>query len=208
MRDDIHGMLSLYEATHMRVEGEDVLDEALEFTTYHLGNITKNRMCSNDASLETQIHQSLQQPLRRRLPRLEALRYIPNYQQQDSHNNDLLTLAKLDFNLLQELHRKVLSQISKWSISCLDMLPEYMKLIYEQLLDVHKEAEDLLEKKGNTYRSYYTKEMVKEYTRNLLIEVKWTNERPICDDPFVLKKAPALPFVRCFKEKKKKRFFI
>ncbi|KAI3812653.1 hypothetical protein L1987_17365 [Smallanthus sonchifolius] len=252
MRDDIHGMLSLYEATHMRVEGEDVLDEALEFTTYHLGNITKNHICRNDASLETQIHQALQQPLRRRLPRLEALRYIPIYQQQDSHNDDLLTLAKLDFNLLQELHRKELSQISKWwknldlsnklpyvrdrivegyfwilavyfepqhtesrtflmkacslmvilddtydnygtyeeleiftkavqrwSISCMDMLPEYMKLIYEELLDVHKEAEDLLEMKGDTYRSYYTKEMVKEYTRNLLIEAKWTNERYI-----------------------------
>ncbi|KAI3812655.1 hypothetical protein L1987_17367 [Smallanthus sonchifolius] len=67
----------------------------------------------------------------------------------------------------------------RWSISCLDMLPEYMKLIYKELLDVHKEAEDLLEKKGNGYRSYYTKEMVKEYTRNLLIEAKWASERYI-----------------------------
>ena len=40
------------------------------------------------------------------------------------------------------------------------MLPEYMKVIYRELLDVHKEAEDLLEKKGKAYRSYYTKEMV------------------------------------------------
>ncbi|XP_022025245.1 (E)-beta-farnesene synthase [Helianthus annuus] len=251
MKDDIHGMLSLYEATHMRVEGEEVLDEALEFTRYHLRNMIKKNIC-NDVSLETQIHQALQQPLRKRLPRLETLRYIPIYQQQDSRNDDLLTLAKLDFNLLQELHRKELSQISKWwknfdvsnklpyvrdrivegyfwilavyfepqhsesriflmkacnlviilddtydnygtyeeleiftkavqkwSISCLDMLPEYMKPIYQELLDVHKEAEEFLEKTGKTYRSYYTKEMVKEYTRNLLIEAKWANERYI-----------------------------
>ncbi|KAI7739806.1 hypothetical protein M8C21_024270, partial [Ambrosia artemisiifolia] len=176
---DIHGMLSLYEATHMRVQGEDVLDEALEFTKYHLRNIIEKSICGNDVSLETQIHQALQQPLRQRLPRLETLRYIPIYQQQDSRNDDLLTLAKLDFNLLQELHRKELSQISKWSISCLDMLPEYMKPIYQELLDVHKEAEDFLEKTGKAYRSYYTKEMVKEYTRNLLIEAKWANERYI-----------------------------
>ncbi|KAL8266833.1 hypothetical protein R6Q59_004177 [Mikania micrantha] len=252
MRDDVHGMLSLYEATHMRVEGEDILDEALEFTKSHLENMIKNHIYSNDTSLKTQIRQALQLPLRKRLPRLEALRYIPIYQQQVSHNDDLLTLAKLDFNLLQDLHRKELSEITKWwkkfdvsnklpyvrdrivegyfwilavyfepqhsesriflmkacnlviilddtydnygtyeeleiftkavqkwSISCLDMLPEYMKPIYQELLDVHKEAEDLLEKKGNTYRSYYTKEMIKEYTRNLLIEAKWANERYI-----------------------------
>ncbi|KAM0059722.1 putative beta-farnesene synthase [Helianthus debilis subsp. tardiflorus] len=252
LRDDIHGMLSLYEATYMRVEGEEVLDEALEFTKYHLGNIIKKHICSDDTSLETQISQALQQPLRKKLPRLEALRYIPIYQQQDSRNDDLLTLAKLDFNLLQELHRKELSQvckwwkdfdvlnklpyardrtvegyfwilavyfepqhsesrvflikicnlinllddtydnygtyeeleiftkaIQKWSISCMDMLPEYMKLIYQEILNVYKEAEDLLEKKGNTYRLSYTKEMVKEYTRNVLLEAKWVNERYI-----------------------------
>nr|QYL01198.1 terpene synthase 8 [Stevia rebaudiana] len=251
-RDDIPGMLSLYEATHMRVEGEDVLDEAQEFTKYHLGNIIENHICNNDESLETQIYQALQLPLQKRLPRLEALRYMPIYQQQDSYNDDLLTLAKLDFNLLQELHRKELSQISKWwknldvsnklpyvrdrivegyfwilvvlfepqhslsriflmkvcnlvlilddtydnyatyeeleiftkavqkwSLSCLDALPEYMKLIYQELLNVFIEAEDLLEKKGNTYRSYYTKEMVKEYTRYLLTEAKWVNEKYI-----------------------------
>ncbi|KAK9052913.1 hypothetical protein SSX86_029543 [Deinandra increscens subsp. villosa] len=253
LRDDVEGMLSLYEAAHMRVEGEDVLDEALKFTKHNLGYIIKNHTSSgDDVSLETQIHQALRQPLRKRLPRLEALRYIPIYQRQDSHNDELLTLAKLDFNLLQELHRKELSEISKWwknldvsnklpyvrdrivegffwilavyfepqhsesriflmkacnlviilddmydnygtyeeleiftkavqkwSMSCLDMLPEYMKPIYQELLDVHKEAEDLLEKKGNAYRSYYTKEMVKEYTRNLLIEAKWANEKYI-----------------------------
>ena len=30
---DIRGMLSLYEATYLRVHGEDILDEALDFTT-------------------------------------------------------------------------------------------------------------------------------------------------------------------------------
>nr|GEU77523.1 (E)-beta-farnesene synthase-like [Tanacetum cinerariifolium] len=68
------------------------------------------------------------------------------------------------------------SNFYRWSRSCLDMLPEYMEVIYRELLDVHKEAEDLLEKKGKVYRSYYTKEMVKEYTRNLLIEAKWAKD--------------------------------
>ncbi|KAJ9549666.1 hypothetical protein OSB04_022209 [Centaurea solstitialis] len=247
LRDDVSGMLSLYEATYMRVEGEEVLDKALEFTTYHLGNIVENHVCSHDPSLEMQIQEALQQPLRKRLPRLEAVRYIPIYQQQASHDKALLKLAKLDYNLLQDLHRKELSQICKWwkdldasnklpyvrdrivegyfwmlaiyfepqhsdariflmkachlliiiddtydnygtyeeleifteavqrwSTSCLDMLPEYMKLIYQILLDVHKEAEELLEKKGENKFSFAKQE--KEYTRNVLIEAKWLKD--------------------------------
>ncbi|KVH96380.1 Terpene synthase, metal-binding domain-containing protein [Cynara cardunculus var. scolymus] len=248
LRNDVEGMLSLYEAAYLRVKGEEVLDAAIEFTTFELENIAKDHV-GNDDYLKIQIQQALQQPLQKRLPRLEALRYIPVYQHESSHNEDLLKLAKLDFNLLQSLHRKELNQISKWwknldtptklpyvrdrlvegyfwilaayyepqysdariflmktcnlviilddtydnygtyeeleifteavqrwSISCLDKLPEYMKFIYQELLDVHKEAEELLEKKGMAYRSYYTKEMVKEYTRNLLTEAKWVKE--------------------------------
>jgi hypothetical protein len=34
--NDATGMLSLYKAAHLRVHGEDVLEEALVFTTTHL----------------------------------------------------------------------------------------------------------------------------------------------------------------------------
>ncbi|CAI9284507.1 unnamed protein product [Lactuca saligna] len=248
VRKDVQGMLSLYEAAYMRVEGEEVLDEALSFTTLQLENIANDHLCK-DASLKIQIEEALEQPLRKRLPRLEALRYIPIYQKEASHNEALLKFSMLDFNLLQSLHKKELSQISKWwknldlqnklpyvrdrlvegyfwilavyfepqysdariflmktcnlviilddtydnygtyeeleiftqavqrwSASCIDTLPEYMKIIYQELLDVYKEAEELLEPKGKAYHSYYTKEMVKEYTRNLLIEAKWAKE--------------------------------
>ena len=33
LNSDVRGMLSLYEATHLRVHGEDILDEALAFCT-------------------------------------------------------------------------------------------------------------------------------------------------------------------------------
>ncbi|GJR92713.1 (E)-beta-farnesene synthase-like protein [Tanacetum coccineum] len=245
--DDPQGMLALYEAAYMRVEGEEVLDKALEFTKIHLGIISKDPSC--DSSLRTEIEQALKQPLRKRLPRLEAVRYIPIYQQKASHNEVLLKLAKLDFNVLQEMHKDELSQICKWwkdldtrnklpfvrdrliesyfwvlgvyfepqhsrtriflvktcmwlivlddtydnygtyeeleiftqaverwSISCLDELPEYMKLIYEEQLSLHQEMEKLLEKEEKTYQIHYIKEMAKEYTRSLLLEAKWLKE--------------------------------
>ncbi|KVH95539.1 Terpene synthase, metal-binding domain-containing protein [Cynara cardunculus var. scolymus] len=110
--NDVQSMLALYEASYMRVEGEKVLDDALEFTKTHLAIIAKDPSC--DSSLRTQIQDALRQPLRKRLPRLEAVRYIPIYQQQSSHNQILLKLAKLDFNMLQTMHKKELSEICKW----------------------------------------------------------------------------------------------
>ncbi|PWA35708.1 E-beta-farnesene synthase [Artemisia annua] len=109
--NDAQGTLALYEAAYMRVEGEQVLDKPLEFTKIHLDIISKDPSC--DSSLRTQIQQALTQPLRRSLARLEALRYILIYQQETSHNEVLLKLAKLDFNVLQSMHKKELSQICK-----------------------------------------------------------------------------------------------
>uniref|UniRef100_F6H239 (-)-germacrene D synthase n=1 Tax=Vitis vinifera TaxID=29760 RepID=F6H239_VITVI len=56
----------------------------------------------------------LMRPIRKSLIRVEARHYISIYQEYDSHNKSLLKLAKLDFNLLQSLHRKELSEITKW----------------------------------------------------------------------------------------------
>ncbi|RVW14963.1 (-)-germacrene D synthase [Vitis vinifera] len=110
LSSDVRGMLSLYEATHFRVHGEDILDEALAFTTTHLQSATKY---SSNPLAEQVVH-ALKQPIRKGLPRLEARHYFSVYQADDSHNKALLKLAKLDFNLLQKLHQKELSDISAW----------------------------------------------------------------------------------------------
>ncbi|GJZ32594.1 alpha-isocomene synthase [Tanacetum coccineum] len=67
-----------------------------------------------NSTVSTQIIEPLKQPVHKRLPRLEALRYIPFYQQQASCNESLLKIAKLGFNLLQSLHKKELNQLYKW----------------------------------------------------------------------------------------------
>ncbi|KAL8265612.1 hypothetical protein R6Q59_002956, partial [Mikania micrantha] len=224
MRYDIHGMLSLYEATHMRVEGEDVLDEALLFTKYHLGNIIEKHICSNDASLETQIHQALQLPLRKiattrsvalhanlpttrvswwknldvssKLPYVrdrivEGYFWILMVYFEPQHSKSRIFLMKAcnilimlddtfdNYATYEDLRSLLRPFKSNWSLSCLDMLPDYMKLIYQELLNVFIEAEDLLEKKGDTYRSYYTKRWYILICNSLLIEAKWANEKYI-----------------------------
>ncbi|KAI9083080.1 hypothetical protein K1719_034984 [Acacia pycnantha] len=107
---DVEGMLSLYEASHLSVHGENILDEALAFTA--------NRLCSvtveSNPFLAAKLEQSLKQSPYRGLPRLEARKYICIYHLHPSCNQLLLKLAKLDFNMLQKLHQKEFANICKW----------------------------------------------------------------------------------------------
>ncbi|KAJ4945397.1 hypothetical protein NE237_022051 [Protea cynaroides] len=106
---DVPGMLCLYEASYMRIHGEDILDEALVFTTTQLKSIV------NDLKppLATQVMHALKQPLHKGMPRLEARHYISVYQQVETRNETLLKLALLDFNSLQSIHKQELSQLSR-----------------------------------------------------------------------------------------------
>ncbi|XP_062162911.1 (-)-germacrene D synthase-like [Alnus glutinosa] len=108
--NDARGMLSLYEAAHLRVHGEDILDEALVFTTTHLEAVAPHL----SPPLATEVSHALKQPIHKGLPRLEARHYFSIYQKEGSHNKILLTFAKLDFNILQKLHQKDLSEITRW----------------------------------------------------------------------------------------------
>ncbi|KAK7257293.1 hypothetical protein RIF29_31162 [Crotalaria pallida] len=221
---DIEGVLSLHEASHLRFHGEDILDEALVFTSTNLESIATQL----SPSLAEQVKYSLRQPLHKGLPRLEARRYISIYRQYPSHNETLLTLAKLDFNMLQKLHQKEFGNITKWwkeldvpknlpfvrdriaelcfwilgvhfepqysqartlmmkvisiltiiddtydaygtidelelftqaiqrwDISCLDDLPEYMKICYRLLMKSYEETKEDMRMEGREYNLHY-----------------------------------------------------
>ncbi|KAJ9552683.1 hypothetical protein OSB04_016728 [Centaurea solstitialis] len=111
--------LELYEATYMRVQGEVILDEAFVFTCSRLDKIAKD-LLQRDSTLSSLIQATLKLPLWKSAPRLECLIYIFFYQAQVSHNESLLRLAKLGFNLLQSLHKKELSLVSKEVMSSED----------------------------------------------------------------------------------------
>ncbi|PIM98415.1 Germacradienol synthase [Handroanthus impetiginosus] len=107
---NVKGMLTLYEAAHFGISGEDILDEALEFCSTHLKSIVGH--VSN--CLATKINEALNMPLHKSLNRLGAKKFISTYQQEEFHNEILLKFAKLDFNLLQKTHQKELSEITRW----------------------------------------------------------------------------------------------
>ncbi|MED6124418.1 hypothetical protein PIB30_058717 [Stylosanthes scabra] len=108
---DVDGLVELYEASHLRIHGEDILDEAYAFTSIKLKSISTKL---SPSLLIEQVKYSLSQSYHQGLARLEARRFISIYEQYPTHNETLLTLAKLDFNFLQNLHRKEVYDICKW----------------------------------------------------------------------------------------------
>ncbi|KAL7250324.1 hypothetical protein ACSBR1_012349 [Camellia fascicularis] len=110
LREDVEGLVSLYEATHLRMDGEDDFEEAYSFSTKHL-NSSFGKM---GIELGEQVKQSLEIPLHWRMPRLEARNSIDLCLMEDSKPSVLLKFAKLDYNLVQSVHQQEVQELSKW----------------------------------------------------------------------------------------------
>ncbi|GMI65487.1 terpene synthase 21 [Hibiscus trionum] len=112
LTSDVEGLLELYEAAHLRVHGEEILEEALAFTTAHLELAKAGGIV--EYPLSALVSNALYQPIRKALPRLEARRFIAVYQDDASHDKTLLKFAVLDFILLQNSHKEELCKLSRW----------------------------------------------------------------------------------------------
>nr|ADB90273.1 casbene synthase [Euphorbia esula] len=105
---DAKGLLSLYEATHMSLPGEDILDEAFDFSKAFL----QSPEIKSFPELKKHISNALEQPFHNGIPRLEARKFIDLYQNDNSKNDILLEFAKLDFNRVQLIHQQELNHYS------------------------------------------------------------------------------------------------
>ncbi|KAH0739192.1 hypothetical protein KY290_037897 [Solanum tuberosum] len=105
---DVQGLLSLYEAAHLRVHGEEILEEALTFTVTHLESMGPKL----GNSLKAQVSEALSQPIHTNLPRFLARKNICMYENIESRNDLLLKFAKLDFNILQKVFQRELRELT------------------------------------------------------------------------------------------------
>ncbi|KAF7822844.1 putative terpene synthase 2 [Senna tora] len=213
--EDVVGMLSLYEASHFGTHGEDVLHQALHFTTNHL----QTRLSEMSPNLRQKVGHALKYPIRKGIPRLEARHYIGMYSQETSPNDPLLEFAILDFNALQALYKQELNHatewwkklnfvskvpyardrvvedyfcplsvyfqpqytsarmiMAKWDASPLDPLPECMKVVFQELLELFKEMELLTAQEGKSCFVQYVKHAFVKLAEAYLVEAKWCNE--------------------------------
>ncbi|XP_057792631.1 bicyclo-germacrene synthase-like isoform X2 [Salvia miltiorrhiza] len=111
LQNNVGDLLNLYEAAHLGTHGEEILDRAIEFCSSHL-HASRHKITS--ASLSKLVKEALKTPNRRSLTRLGARRFIAAYEEDESRNETLLNFAKLDFNIVQKMHQRELSDATRW----------------------------------------------------------------------------------------------
>lgn len=108
---DIRGLIELYEASQLVIDGEDVLDEAREFSSQSL---KKWQMAKVDLFSERAISNTLDQPSHKSLSRFTARNLLgTDFQVTNGWINILQELAKMDFGLVQSLHQNEIAHISR-----------------------------------------------------------------------------------------------
>ncbi|KAL2485812.1 S-(+)-linalool synthase [Abeliophyllum distichum] len=95
LKQDIRGLMELYEAAQLGLEGEDILDEAAKFSSQIVGNRLKH-------------------PYHKSIARFTAKKYIRDLQDIYGWEKTLKELAKMDYYVAQTAYQQELSQISKW----------------------------------------------------------------------------------------------
>ncbi|XP_058762450.1 probable terpene synthase 11 [Vicia villosa] len=106
---DISGMLSLYEASYLGTQDEEILKQALKFSRTRLSELISHTSPEID-----HIVRSLTLPKHLRMARLEARNYMDEYSHASKQIPDLLELAKLDSDMIQSLHQRELAEICRW----------------------------------------------------------------------------------------------
>jgi (-)-germacrene D synthase len=130
--NDPRGLLSLYNAAYLLIDGETELEKTILFARKHLESV-KNYI---EYLLAEHVKRALHLPLPRTLKRVEALHYMPEYNEELTYNSSILELAKLDFGLLQRLHLKELKALSRyWHHQYyIKSHKKYFFLIYHRIL--------------------------------------------------------------------------
>lgn len=106
---DVEGMLSLYEAAHVRIHEENVLEEAATFTVHHLTRMLPEL----ESPIKERVQQALNHSIHRGLAILTVRFYVSIYDGDGSTTEFLVKLAKLNFKFLQNMYRKELSELSR-----------------------------------------------------------------------------------------------
>ncbi|XP_042377334.1 terpene synthase 10-like [Zingiber officinale] len=135
--NQIRGLLSLYEASYLEKEGETLLKEAMDFATEQLKGFMEEGSVPEAGGLREQVAHALQLPLNWRLERVQHRWFIEACSSGDDTVNPLLLeFAKLDFNLVQDMYKSELKELSTWwsGLGLSEKLPFFRDRLTENYL--------------------------------------------------------------------------
>ncbi|KAE8684234.1 Delta-cadinene synthase isozyme A [Hibiscus syriacus] len=203
LTSDVKGLLELYEASHLLVHGEHILEEALAFTTTHLELAKATGIV--EYPLSALVFNALYQPLRKALPRwwkdLDFASKLPfardrlvelyfwklgmYFEPKYSFAREILTKVIAMASIMDDIYdsygtfeelQLFTDAIQRWNDDCVNQLPDYMKQFYKPLLDLYKEIEEAMTKQGQSYRVRHSINTFKHLSDSYLAEAKWCHE--------------------------------
>ncbi|OMO57318.1 hypothetical protein CCACVL1_25843 [Corchorus capsularis] len=114
LREDVSGLLSLYEASYLGFPEEVILEEAYNFSSESLSSMVMKVDEMISSEIVEMIQESLDFPLHLRFPWTESRYFIHIYQRDEAMDSTLLEFAKLNYNILQSVYLKELQQLVGW----------------------------------------------------------------------------------------------
>ncbi|XP_050238848.1 ent-copalyl diphosphate synthase 1 [Mercurialis annua] len=171
----VTGMYNLFRASQVMFPGEQILEEAKEFSSKYL----KEKQDANEVldkwiitkDLPGEVKYALDVPWYGSLPRVESRFYLEQYGGEDDvwigktlyrmpfvNNNEYLELAKLDYNNCQALHRSEWEKFQSWFQEC--ELEDFGINRRELLLSYFLAAASIFEPERSTERLAWAKTTV------------------------------------------------
>ncbi|CAL5331980.1 unnamed protein product [Camellia sinensis] len=108
LSEDIRGLMGLYEASQLSIEGEDILDQAADFSAQQLNGWLTRLDNHHQAKV---ISNTLGHPQHKSLAKFMAKNFLSDYNGPNA--NVLQELAKMDFNMSRSMYQKEMLQVSK-----------------------------------------------------------------------------------------------
>ena len=106
---NVKGVTELFEATHLALEGETILDAAKAFSSKY-----KEIISNLDINLAKTVAQSLEVSFHWRMQWFDVKWRIDSYEKEERIMSPIsLELDKLNFNIVQAIHEKDLKGMSR-----------------------------------------------------------------------------------------------
>ncbi|MCD9645054.1 hypothetical protein HAX54_033707, partial [Datura stramonium] len=131
LSQDVSGLIGMYEAAQLSMEGEHILDEVANFSSEHLNACLAH---NNDSFVQARIiKETLKYPYHKSIASYKAKSFISNFKGINGWGRSTLQeLANIYFSIAQQIHQHELAQVSRWWRSL--GLAEDLKLLRDQPL--------------------------------------------------------------------------
>lgn len=111
---NIKGMVELFEASNVAIEGENILEEAKSYSFETLKIINISELEKEDSEAAKHVAHSLEVSSQWRVHWFDVTWQINAYEKDENVNYVLLQLAKLNFNMVQAVHQNDLKEPSRY----------------------------------------------------------------------------------------------